>query len=35
VNFQSGAFVFGAEGDWDYSGINTGGTGTICATVAY
>jgi outer membrane immunogenic protein len=30
VNFQTGAFVFGAEGDWDYSGINTGTTQTIC-----
>ena len=24
------AFVFGVEGDWDYSGINTGTTSTIC-----
>jgi outer membrane immunogenic protein len=30
VNFQTGAFVFGAEGDWDYSAINTGTTLTIC-----
>ncbi len=30
VNFQTGAFVFGAEGDWDYSGINTSTTATIC-----
>lgn len=30
VNFQAGAFVFGAEGDWDYSGINTGTTTSIC-----
>ena len=25
-----GGFVFGAEGDWDYSAINTGTTATIC-----
>jgi outer membrane immunogenic protein len=30
ANFQSGAFVFGIEGDWDYSAINTGTTATIC-----
>ena len=30
VNFQSGAFVFGVEGDWDYSAINTGTTASIC-----
>jgi outer membrane immunogenic protein len=30
ANFQSGAFVFGVEGDWDYSAINTGTTATIC-----
>ena len=30
VNFQSGAFVFGAEGDFDYSGINTGTSSTAC-----
>lgn len=30
VNFQTGAFVFGVEGDWDYSGINTGTTSSIC-----
>jgi hypothetical protein len=30
ANFQTGAFVFGVEGDWDYSGINTGTTATIC-----
>ena len=24
ANFQAGAFVFGVEGDWDYSAINTG-----------
>src|SRR5690242_1889324 len=29
-NFQAGAFVFGVEGDWDYSGINTGTTASIC-----
>ena len=30
ANFQTGAFVFGVEGDWDYSGINTGTTSNIC-----
>jgi outer membrane immunogenic protein len=30
VNFQSGALVFGVEGDWDYSGIKTGTSATIC-----
>ncbi len=30
VNWQASAFVFGVEGDWDYSGINTGTTSTIC-----
>jgi outer membrane immunogenic protein len=30
VNFQSGGFVFGVEGDWDYSAINTGTSATIC-----
>jgi outer membrane immunogenic protein len=30
VNFQTGGFVFGVEGDWDWSGINTGTTLTIC-----
>src|SRR6516164_6743721 len=30
ANFQSGAFVFGVEGDWDYSAINTGKTSSIC-----
>jgi outer membrane immunogenic protein len=29
-NFQTGGFVFGLEGDWDYSGINTGTTTSIC-----
>ena len=29
-NYQMNAFVFGVEGDWDYSGINTGTTSTIC-----
>jgi outer membrane immunogenic protein len=29
-NFQTGAFVFGAEGDWDYSGINTGTSNSVC-----
>lgn len=32
VNWQIGGFVFGVEGDWDYSGINTGTSSTICAT---
>jgi outer membrane immunogenic protein len=31
VNYQTGAFVFGLEGDLDYSGINTGTTSTACA----
>src|ERR1700733_6230764 len=30
ANFQTGGLVFGVEGDWDYSGINTGTTQTIC-----
>ena len=30
VNFQTDGFVFGVEGDWDYSGINTGTTASIC-----
>ncbi|MFY9694069.1 MAG: outer membrane protein [Xanthobacteraceae bacterium] len=30
VNFQTGSFVFGVEGDWDYSGINTGTSGSVC-----
>src|SRR5262245_7867316 len=30
ANFQAGAFVFGIEGDWDYSAINTGTTASIC-----
>jgi outer membrane immunogenic protein len=30
ANFQTGAFVFGVEGDWDYSAINTGTTASIC-----
>jgi len=30
-NYQMNAFVFGVEGDWDYSGINTGTTGNVCA----
>jgi outer membrane immunogenic protein len=32
ANFQADAFVFGIEGDWDYSGINTGTTAAICST---
>jgi outer membrane immunogenic protein len=31
ANFQWDAFVLGVEGDWDYSGINTGTTATICS----
>src|SRR5262249_42939990 len=30
VNFQAGGFVFGLEGDWDWSAINTGTTSSIC-----
>ena len=30
ANFQSRAFVFGVEGDCDYSAINTGTTSSIC-----
>jgi outer membrane immunogenic protein len=29
-NFQTGNLVFGVEGDWDYSAINTGTSTTIC-----
>lgn len=29
-NWQASAFVFGVEGDWDYSGINTGTTSSLC-----
>ena len=32
ANFQTDAFVFGVEGDWDYSAINTGTTGAVCGT---
>lgn len=32
VNFQSGAFVYGVEGDFDASGINTGSSSTACTT---
>lgn len=32
-NFQAGAFVFGLESDFDYSGINTGTSSSICALV--
>jgi outer membrane immunogenic protein len=31
ANFQTGGIVFGVEGDWDYSAINTGTTLTICS----
>jgi outer membrane immunogenic protein len=30
-NLQWDAFVVGLEGDWDYSGINTGSTATVCS----
>jgi len=30
INWQTTPFVFGVEGDWDYSGINTGTTSSIC-----
>src|ERR1700756_2091547 len=30
ANFQTGAFVCGVEGNWDYSAINTGTTASIC-----
>ena len=30
ANFQTGAFVWGIEGDFDYSGINTGTSSTAC-----
>ncbi len=30
ANFQAGAFVFGVEGDFDYSGINTSTASTVC-----
>ncbi len=33
VNFQSGAFVFGAEGDFDWSAINTGTSVTVCQVI--
>jgi outer membrane immunogenic protein len=29
-NFQTGGLVFGFEGDWDYSAVNTGTTASIC-----
>jgi outer membrane immunogenic protein len=32
VNFQTGAFVFGVEGDFDYSGINSSTVAAICGT---
>jgi outer membrane immunogenic protein len=31
ANFQADAFVFGFEGDWDYSGINTGTSHVVCS----
>src|SRR5271156_4510269 len=32
-NYQMNAFVFGVEGDFDWSGINTGTSSTLCASV--
>ena len=32
-NYQMNALVIGLEGDWDYSGINTGTNSTICNIV--
>jgi outer membrane immunogenic protein len=32
-NYQAGAFVFGVEGDFDWSGINTGTSSTACAVL--
>ena len=29
-NYQMNAFVFGVEGDWDWSGMNTGTTSNVC-----
>jgi outer membrane immunogenic protein len=34
VNFQSGAFVAGIEGDFDWSGINSNTANTFCAVTA-
>lgn len=31
VNYQTGAFVFGLEGDLDYPGISTGTTSAVCS----
>jgi outer membrane immunogenic protein len=33
VNFQAGALVFGIDGDWDYSAINTGTSSSLCNLV--
>jgi outer membrane immunogenic protein len=33
ANFQTGAFVFGVEGDFDYSGINTGTSSSVCSLI--
>jgi outer membrane immunogenic protein len=30
ANFQTGAFVFGVEGDFDWSGINSSTAGSVC-----
>ncbi len=32
ANWQINALVLGVEGDWDYSGVNTGTSGTVCST---
>jgi outer membrane immunogenic protein len=32
ANWQAGALVLGLEGDFDYSGINTGTSGSICSS---
>jgi outer membrane immunogenic protein len=33
ANWQAGGLVLGVEGDWDYSGINTGTTSAICSAI--
>jgi outer membrane immunogenic protein len=32
ANYQVGPIVYGLEGDWDYSGVNTGTSSTVCGT---
>ena len=34
ANFQTGAFVFGVEGDFDWSGINSSTAGSVCIVTA-